>query len=180
MATHAPKPGDGFSKGKAPNKGTLQKDLQKYKQMAGEMSEHLGQMGQYCAAMMKAHYDVLGVIVRLQKNTGISLAIGLSAKQADLIRTKLELIANTIVDYAADHRMNQEPGFAKADTSHLVKIGDVPMTCPHCRWDGTIGDCVPNVDEEGSLGCPKCKRIVTETRKPDEDTETEEKPEDAG
>jgi hypothetical protein len=35
-------------------------------------------------------------------------------------------------------------------------IINVSMLCPSCGWSGPVGDCEPDVDGEGSLGCPKC------------------------
>jgi len=44
-------------------------------------------------------------------------------------------------------------------------ILDVPMTCQRCGTTSRAGDCVPDVDNEGSLGCPvdDCDGIVKET-----------------
>lgn len=44
-------------------------------------------------------------------------------------------------------------------------ILDVPMTCILCGTTTRAGDCEPDVDGEGSLGCPvdDCGGIVTET-----------------
>ena len=41
-----------------------------------------------------------------------------------------------------------------------MKITDVPCNCA-CGWSGTVGDCEPDVDGDGSLGCPICLKIVT-------------------
>lgn len=37
-------------------------------------------------------------------------------------------------------------------------IGDVKCRCIYCEWAGTVYDCEPDVDGDGSLGCPKCLR----------------------
>ena len=42
----------------------------------------------------------------------------------------------------------------------LLKIGEVKTSCPICEWVGTVEECVPDVDGEGSLGCPKCEAVV--------------------
>jgi len=42
----------------------------------------------------------------------------------------------------------------------LIKITDVKMKCPSCGWEGTVADCEPDVDGDGSLGCPDCFCIV--------------------
>lgn len=41
------------------------------------------------------------------------------------------------------------------------KITDVLCQCPGCGWAGTVGDCEPDVDGDGSLGCPRCNQVVT-------------------
>jgi len=38
-------------------------------------------------------------------------------------------------------------------------IFDVPCWCL-CGWIGTVGTSEPDVDGEGSLGCPECLRVV--------------------
>lgn len=36
------------------------------------------------------------------------------------------------------------------------RITDVKCKCPECRWEGTVGECEPDIDGDGSLGCPAC------------------------
>lgn len=40
------------------------------------------------------------------------------------------------------------------------KIEDVRCICPKCTWVGTVYECEPDVDGDGSLGCPKCGAVV--------------------
>ena len=40
------------------------------------------------------------------------------------------------------------------------RITDVACVCPVCGWTGTVGECEPDVDGDGSLGCPKCNAVV--------------------
>lgn len=44
----------------------------------------------------------------------------------------------------------------------LTSILDVKMKCPMCGWKGTIRDTIPDVDGDGSMGCPveDCGTIV--------------------
>ena len=44
----------------------------------------------------------------------------------------------------------------------LTLIGAVRVYCPACRWTGRVDDCEPDVDDEGSLGCPRCLVVVKE------------------
>ena len=44
----------------------------------------------------------------------------------------------------------------------LTPIGAVRVYCPACRWTGRVDDCEPDVDDEGSLGCPRCLVVVKE------------------
>jgi len=41
----------------------------------------------------------------------------------------------------------------------LPRITDGAARCP-CGWWGTIGDCEPDVDGDGNLGCPECFKVV--------------------
>ena len=34
------------------------------------------------------------------------------------------------------------------------------MRCPACSWTGSVNECEPDVDGDGSLGCPRCNAIV--------------------
>lgn len=38
-------------------------------------------------------------------------------------------------------------------------ILDVRMQCPICKIIANIGDCEPDIDGDGSLGCPRCLTI---------------------
>ncbi len=42
----------------------------------------------------------------------------------------------------------------------LLSIGSVPRRCSSCGWSGILAECTPDVDGEGSLGCPRCGRVV--------------------
>jgi len=41
----------------------------------------------------------------------------------------------------------------------LRGITTVPLRCK-CGWSGTVYDAVPDVDGDGSLGCPDCDRLL--------------------
>ena len=51
--------------------------------------------------------------------------------------------------------LHSVPGGA-IEMSWLCKIGieDVPMKCQSCGTVSRLGDCEPDVDGDGSLGCP--------------------------
>ena len=36
----------------------------------------------------------------------------------------------------------------------------VPMICPKCDWKGVVAQAEPDVDGEGSLGCPECQTVL--------------------
>ena len=38
-------------------------------------------------------------------------------------------------------------------------IGDIKCSCP-CGWTGSVADAMPDIDGDGSLGCPVCKAPV--------------------
>lgn len=42
----------------------------------------------------------------------------------------------------------------------MNSITSVPCRCA-CGWKGTVYDCEPDVDGDGSLGCPECQRVVS-------------------
>lgn len=42
-----------------------------------------------------------------------------------------------------------------------MRILDESMVCK-CGWTGTVGECEPDVDRDGSLGCPVCLAVVQE------------------
>ena len=37
-----------------------------------------------------------------------------------------------------------------------MKITDVELRCPECLMVCKVGDAEPDIDGEGSLGCPRC------------------------
>jgi hypothetical protein len=41
----------------------------------------------------------------------------------------------------------------------LPRITEVPAVCK-CGWRGTVGDAEPDVDGDGSLGCPECGAVI--------------------
>lgn len=41
----------------------------------------------------------------------------------------------------------------------LPSIGNVACICS-CGWRGTVYDCEPDVDGDGSLGCPECLKVI--------------------
>jgi len=49
--------------------------------------------------------------------------------------------------------------------SEIKSILDVSMKCGLCGWKGTVRDCEPDCDGDGSLGCPleDCEGICTES-----------------
>jgi len=42
----------------------------------------------------------------------------------------------------------------------LGSIYDVACNCPSCHWHGKVLNCEPDVDGDGSLGCPICGTVV--------------------
>ena len=42
----------------------------------------------------------------------------------------------------------------------LQSITSIFCRCKKCRWYGTVGQCEPDVDGDGSLGCPKCFEVI--------------------
>lgn len=40
-----------------------------------------------------------------------------------------------------------------------MRITDYPCKC-ECGWTGTVWDCEPDIDGDGSLGCPVCLKVV--------------------
>lgn len=46
----------------------------------------------------------------------------------------------------------------------MKSILDVAMQCPQCGWKGLVRDAEPDVDGDGSPGCPvtECGGIVAE------------------
>ena len=54
--------------------------------------------------------------------------------------------------------------FVHEYTKRLTSITQVPMKCPNCGWVGKVIDCEPDVDGDGSLGCPKCNTVMVEVK----------------
>jgi len=46
------------------------------------------------------------------------------------------------------------------ESDGLLKVGIVAVSCSNCGWAGTVDDTLPDIDGEGSLGCPKCENII--------------------
>ena len=44
--------------------------------------------------------------------------------------------------------------------AELTSILDVKMKCPECALVSTVGACVPDIDGDGSLGCPRCRYVL--------------------
>ena len=42
----------------------------------------------------------------------------------------------------------------------MQKIGDVRGSCSRCGWWGTVYEAEPDIDGDGSLGCPQCLSVV--------------------
>ena len=42
----------------------------------------------------------------------------------------------------------------------MRSIGEVATFCHKCGWVGTVETCEPDVDGDGSLGCPECNSVV--------------------
>jgi hypothetical protein len=38
----------------------------------------------------------------------------------------------------------------------ITNSSAIKVRCPCCSWEGKIEDAKPDVDGEGSPGCPKC------------------------
>ena len=47
-----------------------------------------------------------------------------------------------------------------------MKITEVQVRCSKCGWQGTVGNCEPDIDGDGSLGCPKCLALVRDHKRP--------------
>ncbi len=41
-----------------------------------------------------------------------------------------------------------------------TRIQDTRMWCPECDWNGAASEAVPDVDGDGSLGCPRCENVL--------------------
>lgn len=41
----------------------------------------------------------------------------------------------------------------------LTRITDEKFLCRNCGWIGKLIDCEPDVDNDGSPGCPNCLTI---------------------
>jgi len=55
-----------------------------------------------------------------------------------------------------------DAGVAVVVNEPLTPIGAVRVYCPACGWTGRVNDCEPDVDGDGSLGCPRCRVVVKE------------------
>ena len=44
--------------------------------------------------------------------------------------------------------------------SPLPRIGDQIGTCEKCGWTGKVDDMEPDIDGDGSLGCPVCSTVI--------------------
>ena len=44
----------------------------------------------------------------------------------------------------------------------MKSILDSDVKCTECGWHGIVDECIPNIDNDGSLGCPACQAIVEE------------------
>jgi len=44
--------------------------------------------------------------------------------------------------------------------NELKSILDVKLKCPVCGFEFTIGNAFPDVDGDGSLGCPICFTVT--------------------
>lgn len=42
----------------------------------------------------------------------------------------------------------------------MISIGEAHCNCPHCIWSGSVSQCIPDIDGDGSLGCPVCKTVI--------------------
>lgn len=38
----------------------------------------------------------------------------------------------------------------------MRRITEAPCHCGVCGWKGTVGECEPDVDGDGGIGCPVC------------------------
>ena len=45
-------------------------------------------------------------------------------------------------------------------TQKLMRITDVKLRCPECSLVTTVGDAEPDIDSDGSLGCPRCLYVL--------------------
>ena len=42
----------------------------------------------------------------------------------------------------------------------MESILEQPCLCPECGWEGTVATATPDIDGDGSLGCPLCAVCV--------------------
>lgn len=47
-----------------------------------------------------------------------------------------------------------------ASGEKLISILDVIMQCPECSKMWTVGQAEPDIDGDGSLGCPECLIVL--------------------
>ena len=45
--------------------------------------------------------------------------------------------------------------------SKLISIMDVKVKCPECGLVVRVGDAEPDIDGDGSLGCPRCLSMLS-------------------
>ncbi|MFH1738997.1 MAG: hypothetical protein ABIH23_08310 [bacterium] len=53
---------------------------------------------------------------------------------------------------------------SKAQKKRHISILNVRMICESCGWEGSVYQCEPDCDGDGSLGCPNCGEIVGEKK----------------
>ncbi len=46
------------------------------------------------------------------------------------------------------------------NNSVLPRITDAPCECSFCSWQGIVQDCMPDVNSEGDLRCPRCQSVI--------------------
>jgi hypothetical protein len=76
------------------------------------------------------------------------------------IALKLVKLASWLGGYGL--KINQEVGVLVTEKDiQPGYITDVPCRCMKCGWTGTVWACEPDIDREGSLGCPNCGYIIS-------------------
>lgn len=48
--------------------------------------------------------------------------------------------------------------------SELTSILDVKLKCPLCNFKFTVGEGFPDVDGDGSIGCPICFAVAVKDK----------------
>ena len=77
-------------------------------------------------------------------------------KDCDIVDIKN--LDSVVIIEPLEIRANATP---KEANKTLGSIFDVPCHCDKCGWGGTVDSCEPDVDGDGSLGCPDCLSVVT-------------------